>query len=146
MVRGEFAVCEGSLRQHAFSVEPHEFEASLREDGFWLGLSWRQVAKMARVQLTLWADDGWMVPSCVRLGVVQRAMELHESGSAVCDTGEALCATLLSDRFRRRLESMPRVPCARCGAVGDTRRTPSRRDSSGCVDKACYCERCLRGG
>ena len=100
MARGEFTLLEQALRAHAFSVEPGEFQHSLREDGFWLGLSWQQVAKLVRVQLTLWADDGWVVSSRVRLGIVERAMQLHVSASALCETGEALCEALLDERFR----------------------------------------------
>ena len=52
MARGEFTTCEYALRQHALSVEPSEFQLSLREDGFWLGLSWCEVAKLVHVQMT----------------------------------------------------------------------------------------------
>ena len=63
------------------------------------------------------ADDGWVVSSRVRLGLVERAMQLQESGSTLCETGEALCETLLDERWLRRLENLRRAPCARCGAT-----------------------------
>ena len=131
------------MRQHALSEEPSEFQPSLHEGGFWLGLSWCEVAKLVHVQMTLWADDGWGVPSRVRLGLVKKALRMHEAGDALCRTGQALCETLLDERMRRRLEEIPRAPCARCGAVGETRRKPLRGPMARGADKACYCERCL---
>ena len=143
MARGEFTRCEDALRQHAYSVEPSELPLSLREDVYWRGLRWLEVAKLLHVQLTLLLDDGWQVPSRVRLGLVDRAMRLHEAGAAVANTGEALCEALLDDRTRRKLDGTTRAPCARCGAVGETSRKPASTRGS---DKACYCENCMLGG
>ena len=70
-------------------------------------------------------------------------MRMHEAGDALCRTGQALCETLLDERVCRRLEEIPRAPCARCGAVGETRRKPLRGPMARGADKACYCERCL---
>ena len=141
MGRGEFARCEGALKGgHAYSVEPSELPVSLREDGDWWGLPWLEVAKRLHVQLTLLLDDGWQVPSHVRIVLVERAMRLHEAGGAVASTGDALCDALLDDRARRKLDGITRASCARCGAAGETSRKPvSTRGSN----KACYCHECM---
>ena len=145
MRRGEFARCEGALKGgYSYSVEPSELPVSLREDGDWWGLPWLEVAKRLHVQLTLFLDDGWQVPSRVRIMLVERAMRLHEAGGAVASTGDALCDALLDDRARRKLDGITRVSCARCGAAGETSRKPVSTRGS---DKACYCHECmLRGG
>ena len=111
MGRGEFTRCEDALRQHAYSVEPSELPLSLREDGYWRDLPWLDVAKLLHVQLTLLLDDGWQVSSRVRIGLVERALQLHETGAAVASTGAALCEALLDDRTRRKLEGTTRAPC-----------------------------------
>ena len=141
MVRGEFARCAGALKcGHPYAVEPSELSLSLREDGDWWGLPWLEVAKRLHVQLTLLLDDGWQVPSRVRIVLVERAMRLHEAGGAVASMGNSLCDALLDDRTSRKLDGITRAPCARCGAAGETSRKPVSTRGS---DKACYCEACM---
>ena len=91
LARGEFTACEYALRQFAYSVEPSELPLSLREDGYWRDWGYLAVAKFLHVQITLWLDDGWQVPSRVRRALVQRALQLHEAGVAMAGTGGALC-------------------------------------------------------
>ena len=64
--------------QAVYAETPADFIDVLDDDFFWTGLSWFAIAKYVRVQVQLWLDNGWAVPSRLRRGLPERAMARHE--------------------------------------------------------------------
>ena len=94
---GEFSECEAQMKsQSVYAETPADFIHVLDDDWFWKGLSWFAIAKYVRVQVQLWLDDGWAVPSRLRRGLPERGMaRLEITGVCVVRVKNLLMFCLL---------------------------------------------------
>ena len=143
MARGEFQECESQLRDNSVLVdEPVEYEECLADD-FWCGKPWLQVAKYVRVQQQFWLDDGWAVPSKLWRRMLEKAMRMHEFGSADCGGFDVLMEVLLGDGRAEKLKAVAMKPCEVCGAETNTSRKKWLRGDARRKDRRVFCRSCL---
>ena len=71
--RGERWCMERGLLSQACSAEPTDLPESLQGDGWWLGLSWRQIAKALYVQQILLRQEGWNVSRGAFMQLIEQA-------------------------------------------------------------------------
>ena len=96
MEAGEFSAAAVQLKcQDVYAETPADFIDVLDDVFFWTGLSWFAIAKYVRVQVQLWLDNGWAVPSRLRRGLPERGIARHEKYGACCGTCDELVDVLL---------------------------------------------------
>ena len=142
---GEFKGCEAQLKsQSVYAETPADFIHVLDDDFFWKGLSWFAIAKYVRVQVQLWLDDGWAVPSRLRRGLPERGMARHEETGGCCRSCEELADVLLAGDMKRKLFAVAKAPCVECGVACGTRRKDWLKGCDRNKNRRVFCPNCLR--
>jgi len=92
------------------------------------------------MQVQLWVDNGWAVPSRLRRGLPERAMARHEETGGYCGTCDELVAVLLAGDMKTKLAAILRLPCV-CGDVGDVQRKDWLGGSARGKDRRVFCSK-----
>ena len=109
---------------------------------FWKGVCWLVIVKFVRVQVQLWVDNGWAVPSRLWRGLPERAMACHEEIGGYCGTCDELVAVLIAGDMKTKLAAILRLPCV-CGDVCDVERKDWLKGSARGKDRRVFCSICF---
>ena len=96
------------------------------------------------MQVQLWLDDGWAVPSRLRRGLPERGMARHEETGGCCRSCEELADVLLAGDMKRKLFAVVKAPCVECGVACGTRRKDWLKGCDRNIDRRVFCPNCLR--
>ena len=88
--RCEYSSLDGDIRAHASCAEPTYILQSIKEDGWWIGLSWMSVAKALFVVCRELLRDGWDLPGVFQMTLVETAMCQHDLGTPLVESGDEL--------------------------------------------------------
>ena len=95
------------------------------------------------MQVQLWLDNGWAVPSRLRRGLPERGMARHEETGGYCGICDELVNVLLAGDMKTRLDAVLRASCV-CGEVCETQRKNWLKGPSRSNDRRVFCPKCLR--
>ena len=141
LARGDFETIRSHLVSQALTVEPSDFLTSLREDGWWVGTPWFELAQTLYVQNQMWVEDGWNMPWAMFRGLIEWALYYHDRKMAPPSSSNALCAALVpyENKFQRDLNRIRRFPCISCGCVMEDGVRPPRRRGMPMPRREIYC-------